>query len=307
VKRPGIITLLAVFQFIGAAFWVLAGLIGFFTVATTSGAEQAGAVAAAVIMIGVGLTLLACGIGLWQLKSYGRILQLVFAWIGLLGFPLGTIISVCILVYMFKPGIKALFSGKPVTDFTPVELAEIAKLTQGSQATVVIVVFIGLFACVALVGIIAAIAVPGLLRARMAGNEASAIGTIRALLSAEIAYSTANGGLFDKPECLVAPAGCLPQYSGSPMLDSGFASQFTKSGYTFRFTGGSPVDLQTARLRQLSPTSVSTFSFVALPVSPNSSGVRGFCGDPRGAVCSAPISALTDVESSCPASCEPLR
>ena len=38
---------------------------------------------------------------------------------------------------------------------------------------------------VAIIGIIAAIAVPGLLRARMSGNEASAIGSLRAINSGQ--------------------------------------------------------------------------------------------------------------------------
>ena len=54
---------------------------------------------------------------------------------------------------------------------------------------------IELLIVVAIIGIIAAIAVPGLLRARMAGNEASAIGSLRAINSANINYMTncANG------------------------------------------------------------------------------------------------------------------
>src|SRR5215813_5278711 len=48
---------------------------------------------------------------------------------------------------------------------------------------------IELLIVVAIVGIIAAIAVPGLLRARMAGNEASAIASMRAISSAEQAYA----------------------------------------------------------------------------------------------------------------------
>ena len=43
---------------------------------------------------------------------------------------------------------------------------------------------IELLIVVAIIGIIAAIAVPGLLRARIAGNEASAIGSLRAVNSA---------------------------------------------------------------------------------------------------------------------------
>ena len=47
---------------------------------------------------------------------------------------------------------------------------------------------IELLIVVAIIGIIAAIAVPGLLRARMSGNEASAIGSLRAINSGEAAY-----------------------------------------------------------------------------------------------------------------------
>ena len=52
---------------------------------------------------------------------------------------------------------------------------------------------IELLIVVAIIGIIAAIAVPGLLRARMSGNESSAIGSLRAAVSGEIAYSSACG------------------------------------------------------------------------------------------------------------------
>lgn len=46
---------------------------------------------------------------------------------------------------------------------------------------------------VAAIGIIAAIAVPGLLRARMSGSEASAIGSLRAINSAESTFSSSCG------------------------------------------------------------------------------------------------------------------
>ena len=55
---------------------------------------------------------------------------------------------------------------------------------------------IELLIVVAIIGIIAAIAIPGLLRARMAGNEAAAIGSLRAINSGQAAYSSscAPGG-----------------------------------------------------------------------------------------------------------------
>ncbi len=53
---------------------------------------------------------------------------------------------------------------------------------------------IELLIVVAIIGIIAAIAVPGLLRARMSGNEASAIGSLRAINSAQSTYASSCAG-----------------------------------------------------------------------------------------------------------------
>ena len=55
---------------------------------------------------------------------------------------------------------------------------------------------IELLIVVAIIGIIAAIAIPGLLRARMSGNESSAIGSLRAIGSGQATYaaSCAAGG-----------------------------------------------------------------------------------------------------------------
>src|SRR5438477_549506 len=52
---------------------------------------------------------------------------------------------------------------------------------------------IELLIVVAIIGVIAAIAVPGLLRARMSGNEASAIGSLRAINSGESIYASSCG------------------------------------------------------------------------------------------------------------------
>ena len=53
---------------------------------------------------------------------------------------------------------------------------------------------IELLIVVAIIGILAAIAVPGLLRARMSGNEASAIGSMRTVNSAQVTYASTCGG-----------------------------------------------------------------------------------------------------------------
>ena len=47
--------------------------------------------------------------GLWKGMGWARMVAIIFAIIGLLGFPIGTIISIVILVYLFKDDVKAYF------------------------------------------------------------------------------------------------------------------------------------------------------------------------------------------------------
>src|ERR1700754_4815958 len=90
---------------------------------------------------------------------------------------------------------------------------------------------IELLIVVAIIGIIAAIAVPGLLRARMAGNEASAIGSLRAINSAQSTYSSSCGGngyASKLSDLAKAPSGSTAGFI-SPDLSTDSA---IKSGYT---------------------------------------------------------------------------
>ncbi len=97
---------------------------------------------------------------------------------------------------------------------------------------------IELLIVVAIIGIIAAIAVPGLLRARISGNEASAIGSLRAVSSAQstFAASCANGLYAQALDTLgTGPSG------GSAFIspDLGSSATVSKSGYSVSMTGTS--------------------------------------------------------------------
>ena len=90
----------------------------------------------------------------------------------------------------------------------------------------------------AIIGIIAAIAVPGLLRARIAGNEASAIGSLRAVNSANLNWMTncAGGrGYAAHPGGLGVP----PSSGGQPFIspDLSATGTITKSGYDITYRG----------------------------------------------------------------------
>ena len=96
---------------------------------------------------------------------------------------------------------------------------------------------IELLIVVAIIGIIAAIAVPGLLRARMSGNESSAIGSIRAINSAQASYSSAagQGGYAITLVTLSTPCSGSNQGFISPDLST---DPSTKSGYTVTLEDG---------------------------------------------------------------------
>jgi len=83
---------------------------------------------------------------------------------------------------------------------------------------------IELLIVVAIIGIIAAIAVPGLLRARISGNEASAIGSMRAVNTAQQNYSQLCQGYSITLQDLKTAGNYLsPDLTGAaPVVKSGF-------------------------------------------------------------------------------------
>ena len=135
---------------------------------------------------------------------------------------------------------------------------------------------IELLIVVAIIGIIAAIAVPGLLRARMAGNEASAIGSLRAINSSNINYMTncANGSGYAND---LPTLGTPPTAGGQPFIspDLGVASPVVKSGYSISYAGtGTAVN--TATCVTAVTTASPNYFAAGAPVAPGTSGTRYF-------------------------------
>jgi type II secretory pathway pseudopilin PulG len=256
----------------------------------------------------LGLLSIVCGVGLWNLKSYGRTIQLVYSFIGLLGIPLGTIISALILVYLYKPGVKVLFSETPPSQLSAADIAEVAKLSESSTVTVVLVALTVFFLLVAFVGIIAAIAIPSLLRARVSANEAAAIGDLRTVISAELAYASSNGGQFDQLECLAKPQECIPGYPPDGPVFLSEVPPAARAGYQREFQVGLPADGSEVAFANLSPSSVQSFVYIAYPENAGVTGTRGFCTDYTGRICvTTDGSRPPVVNGMCDPACTPLQ
>jgi type IV pilus assembly protein PilA len=130
---------------------------------------------------------------------------------------------------------------------------------------------IELLIVVTIILIIAAIAIPNLLRARMAANEASASAALRAIAAAEATYFSAypNIGYANFLPDLGGAEPCAPLPNQACLLDVSLSNATPgspgKSGFQFQATGIS--------------TGVLNGVYVsgATPIHPGVSGNRNFC------------------------------
>src|SRR3990170_2615329 len=99
---------------------------------------------------------------------------------------------------------------------------------------------IELLIVVAIISIIAAIAVPGLLRARMTGNETSAIASLKVTTSSQVAYSAACGNGSYAASFLVLGDPVVAGSQAFISADLGLAATPQKSGFTFTLGAGAP-------------------------------------------------------------------
>jgi type IV pilus assembly protein PilA len=145
---------------------------------------------------------------------------------------------------------------------------------------------IELLIVVAIILIIAAIAIPNLLRAKIAANEASAVSSLRTMNTADITYNSTYGNyspdLGSMGPCLCAGTTTPPTATDADLLDAILAcgpttpavcgagnTTSTKSGYTFTYTPNVPL---------------GGYNITAQPVGVNVTGVRYFYTDSSGVI-----------------------
>ena len=137
---------------------------------------------------------------------------------------------------------------------------------------------IELLIVVAIILIIAAIAIPNLLRARIAANEASAVSSLRTMNTACITYDSTYG-TFPSAQSKLGPVagGATPNSTTADLLDILLApasGSATKSGYTITYTAGT-ADAQ---------GNFNDYHTTAVPSVQNTTGVREFYSDQSGVI-----------------------
>ena len=143
---------------------------------------------------------------------------------------------------------------------------------------------IELLIVVAIILIIAAIAIPNLLRSRVAANQASAIGSLRTLNTAEFTYaSTYDMGFSATLGYLGPPASGVPaDLTQAGIIDDVLSGKTTggsgtmtsaKSGYQFTYSPGPSISGK-----------VESYSFSADPLNRGTTGNNSYFVDQTGVI-----------------------
>jgi prepilin-type N-terminal cleavage/methylation domain-containing protein len=147
---------------------------------------------------------------------------------------------------------------------------------------------IELLIVVAIILIIAAIAIPNLLRSRIAANQASAVGSLRTLNTAEVTYSTTYNTGYSSTLGDLGPgaagstgsptataAGLVDEVLSGSAQGGAAALTSTKSGYTFTYTPD-PNGATNGKY--------NVYSFTASPVSAGTTGTNYYYTDQSGVI-----------------------
>ena len=156
---------------------------------------------------------------------------------------------------------------------------------------------------VGLIGILSAIATPIVLRARMTGNEASAIMSLRAISSAQSAYAASCGSGFYAPSLVLL--GTLPPNSLSAYIGSDLNSDpSTKSTYTMTLTGGIAAAGAPASCNGAAAGTVAVTYFAS--AVPANAGFRFFATNQGGIIYQDRV-AIPVAQSGAPAGAAPIQ
>jgi len=154
---------------------------------------------------------------------------------------------------------------------------------------------IELLIVVAIILIIASIAIPNLLRARMAANEASAVASVRTVNTAEITYYSTYPTVGYAPALsnLGGPLGaaCVPSSTTACLVDSVLGNDGNPAG------GGKSGYLFTTGTGAVAGGVNVGYVILAKPITVNQTGIRAFCSEEDAVVRVDPLGVCSNTEA----------
>jgi type IV pilus assembly protein PilA len=132
-------------------------------------------------------------------------------------------------------------------------MGEAAKSMRNKGFTLVEIMIV-----VSIILMISAVSIPGLLRARLSANEASAIASLKTICWAATTYRGTNPAY---------PANLLDLSTAAPAYVDTVLGTGLKQGYQFNLTGAA-----------------NSYNVTATPITPNITGVRTFFVDTAGII-----------------------
>jgi hypothetical protein len=236
-ERPLTVTLLAMLWLASILVYGLGG------VWTAHALGWSGVWAALPIATGALIALVSAvmAYGLWSLAPWARVLQIIFAAVGLLFCPF-TLASVAVLVYMSRATARATFAGpRPQGSRGPV--APVDTSSEGAFAAVILgTVLLGVLAS----GTTLFLGKRGggtMDEARTSAREEAAVARLRKLAAAEAEFRSGTCvNAYADLEGLLNPASAIPDYrpDGPAFLPPEFARALAL-GYRFDLTVEDPV------------------------------------------------------------------
>ena len=273
IPRPLTVTVLGVLWILSAFLYAAGGL------GLMASGGMKGLAAGLTLALTFVLTMLSglMAFGLLSLSPWARILQIALAALGLLDCPF-LITTVAILIYMLRPEVRVVFSGRrELRDLSAQEAESVRRGAPEGLFTGAILG--GIVMAVLASGVIGFLLVPNLARARSAATESSAISQLRTVVSAEEMFKagTCNLGYADL-DGLVQPAGVIPNFpaDGRSFLTPEYA-QAERSGYRFDLAVEEPLPAADG----CPSRSFRRYQYTATPLG---GGSRSFAASSDGAI-----------------------
>ena len=191
----------------------------------TLGQEVSAVARVAAYLVG-GLTVLAA-LGVWTLQPFGRALQRLAALLWLPVVPFGTLLGMALWVYLGRPGVRLLFSGRRGPQLSATEATQLAGSRKLAPVMAVLLVILHVGALLTVIGAAANLQ-PYLMEARTLRDAVDGLtgatpdpaptdgGTVvnelRLFAFAQAGYARLNGGLYQ-----TGPSACSRRRAAFPV------------------------------------------------------------------------------------------